>query len=99
MSVVRRPKLLDNLADAYDWIAPDDEKAAARLLDLVDATASRLARFPYIGAPRDELAPALRSIRIRPFRHLLFYRVTDDEVVLIRLLHGSQDLPRQSFPG
>ena len=58
---------------------------------------ARLARIPFIGAPREELAPGLRSIRIRPFPHLLFYSVDGETVTLIRLLHGARDLPNQDL--
>jgi toxin ParE1/3/4 len=88
---------LDDLYDAYAWIAPDSEKAAERLLDQVDVAITRLIRFPMIGAPRENLAPGLRSIRVRPFRHIIFYRVSGEEIVLIRLLHGAREMERRDF--
>ena len=97
MRVVRRPKFLDDLAEAYAWIAPDSEKAAERLLDRVEATVSWLARYPLIGAPRDSLAAGLRSIRVRPFQHLIFYRAGPEEIILVRILHGARALERQRF--
>jgi plasmid stabilization system protein ParE len=60
-------------------------------------TIVRIARYPLIGAPRDALAEGLRSIRVRPFRHLIFYRVQDSELILIRLLHGAIALERQDY--
>lgn len=95
--VVRHQKFIDDLYDAYAWIAPDSERAAERLLDRVDATVERLLQHPMIGAPREPLAAGLRSIRVRPFRHVIFYRVTDDEVVLIRLLHDARALEKQDY--
>lgn len=92
MRVIRRPKFVDDLADTYVWIAADNVAAADRLLAVTEAAVSRLGRFPFIGAPREELGAGLRSIRIRPFPHLMFYRVGDEVVTLIRLLHGSRDL-------
>ena len=49
------------------------------------------------GTPQEALAPSLRSIRVRPFRHLIFYRVGNDEIVLIRLIHGARALERQNY--
>ncbi|HEY5049057.1 MAG TPA: type II toxin-antitoxin system RelE/ParE family toxin, partial [Rhizomicrobium sp.] len=63
----------------------------------VEATAARLIKFPLIGAPREALAPGLRSIRVRPFRHLMFYRIEDNEIVLIRLLHDARILENQDY--
>ena len=97
MRIERRPKFLDDLADAYAWIAPDNEAAAERLLDLVETTIDRVSRFPHIGAPREALGPGLRSIRVRPFRVLLFYRAGEDAITLIRLMHGAQDITGKSF--
>lgn len=95
--VVRRPKFLDDLSEAYAWIASDSEKAAERLLDRVEATIERLQQYPMMGAPRDSLAPGVRSIRARPFRHLIFYRVAKDEIILIRILHGARRLEAQAY--
>ena len=97
MRIVRRPKFLVDIKDAYDWIAPDSEKAAEHLLDRIDATIARLGQYPLIGAFRQELAPELRSIRVRPFKHLIFYRVSGNRVVLVRLLHGAQALAKQDY--
>lgn len=99
MRVVRRPKFLDDLYKAYEWIASDSERAAERLLDRVDATVERLQQYPMIGTSRDSLAPGVRSIRARPFRHLIFYRVANDELILIRMLHGARRLEAQAFEG
>lgn len=97
MRVVRRPRFLDDLYDAYAWIASDSEPAAERLLDRVEAAVERLRGFPMAGAPRENLAPGLRSIRLRPYRHIVFYRVDADEIMLVRLLHGARALERQDY--
>ncbi|MFM9864312.1 MAG: type II toxin-antitoxin system RelE/ParE family toxin [Micropepsaceae bacterium] len=99
MRVVRRPQFLDDLYDAYAWINPDSERAAERLIERVEAMIERLGQYPMIGAPREPLAPGLRSIRVRPFRHLIFYRIGDDEIVLIRLLHSARALEQERFEG
>jgi addiction module RelE/StbE family toxin len=97
LRVIYRPQFLRDLRDAYSWIAADNERAAEHLSDQVDAIVDRLTRFPMIGAQRDRLAPGLRSIRVRPFRHLLIYRVAADEIDLIRLLHGARALEKQDY--
>jgi hypothetical protein len=57
----------------------------------------RLMQFPMTGTTRGTLAPGLRSIRVRPFQHLIFYRVVEDQLVLIRLLHGARALAEQDY--
>ena len=92
MRVLRRPRFVEDLYEAYAWIAADSEPAAERLLDRVEVAIDRLQQYPMAGAPRENLTPGLRSIRAVPFRHLIFYRVTGEDIVLIRLLHGVRNL-------
>ena len=94
MRVVRRPLFLDDLTDAYAFLAGQSPKSADRLLDEVEVVVALLAEFPGLGRPRDGLRPGVRSFRVRRFRHLIFYRVTADEIVLLRILHGAHDLER-----
>jgi toxin ParE1/3/4 len=51
-----------------------------------------LAQFPEIGRARPEIAPALRSTLVHPY--VMFYRIEGDDVQIIRILHGKQDLRR-----
>ena len=78
-------------------IAPDSERAAERLLDRIEVTIDRLTQFPMTGAPRERLAAELRSIRVRPFRYLIFYRIAEDQLMLIRLLHSARALEDQDY--
>jgi toxin ParE1/3/4 len=66
--------------------------SADRLLDEVELAVQLLAAFSEIGRPRDDLRPGIRSFRLRRFRHIVFYRRTDDEIVLLRILHGARDI-------
>lgn len=52
MRVVRRPRFLDDLDDAYAWIAVDNGTAAERLLHRVETVVERLRLYPMTGAPR-----------------------------------------------
>ncbi|MEA2524608.1 MAG: toxin ParE1/3/4 [Thermomicrobiales bacterium] len=45
--------------------------------------------YPELGKPRDDLFPGCRNLLVE--RHIIFYRVTDDEIVVSRLLHVRQD--------
>lgn len=49
--------------------------------------------MPGIGRRRDDLAPGLRSISYA--NYLIFYRPIDDGIEIVRVLHGSRDLPSQ----
>ena len=97
MRVVYRPKFLSDLRDAYAWIAADGVSAAEHLVDRIESVVGGLKRFPMMGVQQERLAPGLRSIRVRPFRHLIIYRVDKDEIDLIRLLHGARALEQQDY--
>lgn len=57
-----------------------------------------LTEQPLIGIERSELLPQIRSLPIQS--HILFYRVTTNNIEIIRVLHGRQDPLRHmlSFP-
>jgi plasmid stabilization system protein ParE len=97
LRVIRRPKFLVDLDDAYRWIARDSPAAGERLLVAIRATVDRLIQFPMTGTPRDAFAPGLRSVRVRPFQHLIFYQVVQDQLMLIRLFHGARSLEDQDY--
>ncbi len=51
---------------------------------------ARLAEFPHIGAPVKGLRPASRSIRHRHYR--LYYRMIDDTIEVLTIVHGARDV-------
>ena len=44
----------------------------------------------HIGRLRSEIRPDLRSITYH--NHVVFYRVAHDEIIILRVLHGSRDV-------
>ena len=48
-----------------------------------------LADTPGIGAPRDDIDEGLRALPAR--RHIIFYRETENDVVIVRVLHESMN--------
>jgi toxin ParE1/3/4 len=90
--ILWRPRFLDDLTEAYAYLADRNPASADRLLDEVELAVQLLAAFPEIGRPREELRPGIRSFRLRRFRHVVFYRRTKDQIVLLRILHGARDI-------
>jgi toxin ParE1/3/4 len=91
VEILRRPKFIDDLSNAYAYLADRNPHAADRLLDEVETLITLLAAFPELGRGRDDLRAGVRSFRVRKFRFVLFYRVAEDNLVLLRLLHGARD--------
>jgi addiction module RelE/StbE family toxin len=88
--LVFTPRARRDLQEAFDFIAADDRAAALRQVDLVEAAAHRLRDLPLLGAPMPQGGRRLQVPRT-PFR--LIYRVSDDEVVVLRVWHGARQWP------
>ncbi len=89
-TVIRSPEAAEDLLEIWQYIADDNEAAADKLLNEIDAASKMLARNPKTGRERPELAPRLRSFPVG--RYILIYRPIDEGVELVRVLHGSRDI-------
>ena len=67
------------------------EQAVTYVSDF-DITFERIIQYPESGRERPEIRQGLRSIAIA--EHIVFYRVLDDRIRIVRILHGSRDLPK-----
>jgi toxin ParE1/3/4 len=72
-------------------IARDDVAAADRFIDLIHDKCDLLADSPAVGRLRPELAPGVRSFPVR--KHVVFYRLVDGDVQVVRVLDGRRDIP------
>jgi toxin ParE1/3/4 len=57
-----------------------------------DNTFERLIQFPSLGRERPEIRQELRSIN--KDEHVVFYRILDDRIRIVRILYRQQDLPQ-----
>jgi toxin ParE1/3/4 len=88
--VIRSPEAAEDLLEIWQYIADENEAAADKLLNEIDAASKMLARNPKAGRERPDLAHKLRSFPVG--RYVLFYRSIDDGVEIVRVLHGSRDI-------
>jgi len=65
-------------------------ETADRLIDSITQRFWILAQFPFSGRRRDNLRADLRSFPIGQF--VIFYRLDDGDVLILRVLRGSRDL-------
>lgn len=61
------------------------EDAVRTYLDDLDQALGRLEEYPELGVARSDLFPGGRELRCR--EHRLFYQLSDDVVVIVRILH------------
>ena len=63
-------------------------------IDAIMAGIRLLVHHPSMGRARDELAPDLRSLPTVDYPdYLIFYRRARGYIDIVRVLHGSQNLP------
>lgn len=58
----------------------------------IDVVLTRLETFPLIGEERSEYGADIRCVVHR--KHRILYQVGVDEIVIVRILHHSRDVPR-----
>ena len=74
----------------WEYIAEDNSAAADRVLDTLDARMQLLADHPLLGPARPDIARDLRYLVSE--NYLILYRVLDDVVDIVRVLHGARNL-------
>ena len=95
MRLLLSSRAKEDLFEIWEFIADHDEIAADRYIDHLRDRALELLHFPELGRAWEEIHSGLRSLLAR--NHLLFYRLERQEVQVLRILHGSMDLPNQTF--
>lgn len=83
----------NDLAGIADYtIAEFGIAQARRYRDLFGACFDSLCERPRLGASAGKLAPGLR--RIRQQAHIVFYSWSEDEILIVRVLHHGMDFER-----
>jgi len=86
----------DVLEQAAWYQEQSGPKLARRWEQAVTSTLLRIAATPAAGAPCTFKAADLRGVRriaVPRFpKHLVFYRVRSQELIILRIVHGARDL-------
>ena len=82
-----------DLLKIYSYIAVHNAAAADAFVEDFERKLQNLCYFPFIGRERASLASGLRSLAIG--NYVLFYAVTDREVVVVRVIDGRMDLDEE----
>ena len=96
--VVVRPRADRDLDELAVYIAENNLEAGKRFYDAAEKALQRISQMPQVGHrytselyPRDEL----RAWPVPGFEKILvFYRVGNDMIDVIRVLHGARDIRR-----
>jgi toxin ParE1/3/4 len=86
----KSPQTEIDLTSIYNFIAHDSPGTANTWLERIESTFDMLAEMPHGGRARDDLMPGLRSFPVG--NYIIFYQPVPDGVVVIRVMHGHQDI-------
>jgi plasmid stabilization system protein ParE len=101
MSVRKSEDFIADTERQYEWYAANAGwEVAERYLAAVQATCRLFGQYPQLGPRAGFTHPRLRDWRFfvvfRPFKkHVLFYELLGDDVVMRRAMPGHRDLPRR----
>lgn len=90
MNVVWTPEAEQDRADIIDFIADDNLRAAARIDELFETAAARLAKHPHLGRP-GIIVGTRELIPHESFR--MVYEIKDKTVWILSLVHTSRRWP------
>ena len=84
-----------DLSAMHEHIKTENSNAAKELIDDLTEKLFNLAELGITGFPRDWISIGLRAF---PYRNRCFYfRIVDDTMIVVRVLHGKQDIDTQDF--
>jgi toxin ParE1/3/4 len=95
---IRRTDCADeDLIDIWATMAAQSPEIADRTLDAIEQRWRQLARFPFSGRARDDVAPGMRCLIAG--NYLTLYRIGETEIVILRGVHGRRKIDRETVKG
>lgn len=83
---------LANLQAEAEFIGRDDPEAARRVIATIWAAVERLRQYPAMG--RVGRVPGTRELVVSSTPYLVPYRIREDRIEILRVLHSSRRWPR-----
>ena len=92
-SIVQSSQAEQDLTDIWIYTAEEWNLAQADMyLDELVSGIERLSKHPELGYSREDIRTGYRSLNVS--QHIVFYRITNEEVQIIRVPHKSVDVQR-----
>ncbi len=82
----------EDLESIGDFIAEDNPARANSFVEELQERCQEMSRHPTAFPLRAELEPGLR-IGVHG-KYLIFFKSTDEEMLVVRILHGARDLTK-----
>jgi toxin ParE1/3/4 len=81
-----------DLDEIWRYVAEENDApgVAQRLIEGITERFDTLSANPYMGRARHDLREGLRSHLVG--NYLIFYRIIENDVLVLRILHGRRDI-------
>ena len=84
------PRARKDFSDILDYIGETSPDSALDFVTRLQLMCDRLAEMPELGRKRDDLLPGIRGFPVE--RYIIFYRILEGGVEIIRVVHGARDI-------
>jgi toxin ParE1/3/4 len=82
-----------DLEDIFDYtVKRHNQDQAIRYLSNIEDVFFQLCKHPNLGRLRNDIKENIFSFSIE--KHIIFYKIDTDKLIIIRVLHGSRDMPK-----
>jgi plasmid stabilization system protein ParE len=85
------PRALADIEAIADYIKAHRPRAALRVEQAISISIKHLGQHPNLGVDRPHLG--VRALAVPRFPYTIYYRVDDQTVPIIHILHGARDAP------
>jgi toxin ParE1/3/4 len=89
------PLAIDDIEAIADYLRDRNPAAALELVTGFMRRFEMLVRHPYSGVSRDDILPDIRHLVLGSY--LALYRIENGDPVILRVLHGRQDIEHEDI--
>jgi len=82
---------IQDLEEIDEYISKQNPTAAANIIDLLEEACDLLTEHPGIGRVHDDILAGVMSWPVGSY--IIFYSIASRPLAIVRILHGSRDLP------
>jgi toxin ParE1/3/4 len=91
MTIRWMPLAEQDLEAAYEYVRQDNENAAKQLVARIFSAVGVLTRYPRAG--REGRVQGTRELAVARTPYVIAYRIRQDEIQILAVLHGAQRWP------
>lgn len=83
------------MTNIFIYFAEESTQIAGDFVTDIHKKLEWIAQVDFTGSPRDHVSKGLRAFPYR--KRCIYYRTYDDKIVILRIMHGAQDVTLQEL--